>query len=220
MSDYYFNSCDYQSDCPSNCLSDCPSDCLSDCPSDCPSESQSDFSNDFSRSNVSDFSRDFSRSGISDFSRDFSSSNQDNFSCCDVSIEERTQLSIIANSDTICDLLSEIACKKISLNGYSYLNLNDSCSLFNFVVGNNKKQNSKDVRTVKCILDKWCINYIESKTIRVKLPNVKSGTFAKIYCAVSENLDVFSSFYGEDNSLYIETSNNCKAIKCIKSILC
>ncbi|WP_342985880.1 hypothetical protein [Clostridium saudiense] len=196
MSDYYFSSCDYSN------------------------ESQSDFSNsdvsNFSNSNVSDFSN----SSASDFSNDFSSSNQDNFSCCDVSIEERTQLSIIANSDTICDLLSEIACKKISLNGYSYLNLNDSCSLFNFVVGNNKRQNSKDVRTVECILDKWCINYIESKTIRVTLPNVKSGTFAKIYCAVSENLDVFSSFFGEDNSLYIETSDNCKAIKCIKSILC
>lgn len=178
MSDYYFSSCDYSN------------------------ESQSDFSNsdvsNFSNSNVSDFSNsstsDFSNSSASDFSNDFSSSNQDNFSCCDVSIEERTQLSIIANSDTICDLLSEIACKKISLNGYSYLNLNDSCSLFNFVVGNNKRQNSKDVRTVECILDKWCINYIESKTIRVTLPNVKSGTFAKIYCAVSENLDVFSSF--------------------------
>lgn len=204
MSDYYFSSCDYSN------------------------ESQSDFSNsdvsNFSNSNVSDFSSsstsDFSNSSASDFSNDFSSSNQDNFSCCDVSIEERTQLSIIANSDTICDLLSEIACKKISLNGYSYLNLNDSCSLFNFVVGNNKRQNSKDVRTVECILDKWCINYIESKTIRVTLPNVKSGTFAKIYCAVSENLDVFSSFFGEDNSLYIETSDNCKAIKCIKSILC
>ena len=204
MSDYYFNSCDYSN------------------------ESQSNFSNsdvsNFSNSNVSDFSNsstsDFSNSSASDFSNDFSSSNQDNFSCCDVSIEERTQLSIIANSDTICDLLSEIACKKISLNGYSYLNLNDSCSLFNFVVGNNKRQNSKDVRTVECILDKWCINYIESKTIRVTLPNVKSGTFAKIYCAVSENLDVFSSFFGEDNSLYIETSDNCKAIKCIKSILC
>ena len=203
MSDYYFSSCDYSN------------------------ESQSDFSNsdvsNFSNSNVSDFSNsstsDFSNSSASDFSNDFSSSNQDNFSCCDVSIEERTQLSIIANSDTICDLLSEIACKKISLNGYSYLNLNDSCSLFNFVVGNNKRQNSKDVRTVECILDKWCINYIESKTIRVTLPNVKSGTFAKIYCAVSENLDVFSSFFGEDNSLYIETSDNCKAIKCIKSIL-
>ena len=196
MSDYYFSSCDYSN------------------------ESQSDFSNsdvsNFSNSNVSDFSN----SSASDFSNDFSSSNQDNFSCCDVSIEERTQLSIIADSDTICDLLSEIACKKISLNGYSYLNLNDSCSLFNFVVGNNKRQNSKDVRTVECILDKWCINYIESKTIRVTLPNVKSGTFAKIYCAVSENLDVFSSFFGEDNSLYIETSDNCKAIKCIKSILC
>ena len=192
MSDYYFSSCDYSN------------------------ESQSDFSNsdvsNFSNSNVSDFSN--------SSTSDFSSSNQDNFSCCDVSIEERTQLSIIANSDTICDLLSEIACKKISLNGYSYLNLNDSCSLFNFVVGNNKRQNSKDVRTVECILDKWCINYIESKTIRVTLPNVKSGTFAKIYCAVSENLDVFSSFFGEDNSLYIETSDNCKAIKCIKSILC
>ena len=204
MSDYYFSSCDYSN------------------------ESQSDFSNsdvsNFSNSNVSDFSNsstsDFSNSSASDFSNDFSSSNQDNFSCCDVSIEERTQLSIIANSDTICDLLSEIACKKISLNGYSYLNLNDSCSLFNFVVGNNKRQNSKDVRTVECILDKWCINYIESKTIRVTLPNVKSGTFAKIYCSVSENLDVFSSFFGEDNSLYIETSDNCKAIKCIKSILC
>ncbi|WP_195952708.1 hypothetical protein [Clostridium saudiense] len=204
MSDYYFSSCDYSN------------------------ESQSDFSNsdvsNFSNSNVSDFSNsstsDFSNSSASDFSNDFSSSNQDNFSCCDVSIEERTQLSIIANSDTICDLLSEIACKKISLNGYSYLNLNDSCSLFNFIVGNNKRQNSKDVRTVECILDKWCINYIESKTIRVTLPNVKSGTFAKIYCAVSENLDVFSSFFGEDNSLYIETSDNCKAIKCIKSILC
>ena len=204
MSDYYFSSCDYSN------------------------ESQSDFSNsdvsNFSNSNVSDFSNsstsDFSNSSASDFSNDFSSSNQDNFSCCDVSIEERTQLSIIANSDTICDLLSEIACKKISLNGYSYLNLNDSCSLFNFVVGNNKRQNSKDVRTVECILDKWCINYIESKTIRVTLPNVKSGTFAKIYCAVSENLDVFSSFFGEYNSLYIETSDNCKAIKCIKSILC
>lgn len=204
MSDYYFSSCDYSN------------------------ESQSDFSNsdvsNFSNSNVSDFSNsstsDFSNSSASDFSNDFSSSNQDNFSCCDVSIEERTQLSIIANSDTICDLLSEIACKKISLNGYSYLNLNDSCSLFNFVVGNNKRQNSKNVRTVECILDKWCINYIESKTIRVTLPNVKSGTFAKIYCAVSENLDVFSSFFGEDNSLYIETSDNCKAIKCIKSILC
>lgn len=204
MSDYYFSSCDYSN------------------------ESQSYFSNsdvsNFSNSNVSDFSNsstsDFSNSSASDFSNDFSSSNQDNFSCCDVSIEERTQLSIIANSDTICDLLSEIACKKISLNGYSYLNLNDSCSLFNFVVGNNKRQNSKDVRTVECILDKWCINYIESKTIRVTLPNVKSGTFAKIYCAVSENLDVFSSFFGEDNSLYIETSDNCKAIKCIKSILC
>ena len=204
MSDYYFSSCDYSN------------------------ESQSDFSNsdvsNFSNSNVSDFSNsstsDFSNSSASDFSNDFSSSNQDNFSCCDVSIEERTQLSIIANSDTICDLLSEIACKKISLNGYSYLNLNDSCILFNFVVGNNKRQNSKDVRTVECILDKWCINYIESKTIRVTLPNVKSGTFAKIYCAVSENLDVFSSFFGEDNSLYIETSDNCKAIKCIKSILC
>lgn len=204
MSDYYFSSCDYSN------------------------ESQSDFSNsdvsNFSNSNVSDFSNsstsDFSNSSASDFSNDFSSSNQDNFSCCDVSIEERTQLSIIANSDTICDLLSEIACKKISLNGYSYLNLNDSCSLFNFVVGNNKRQNSKDVRTVECILDKWCINYIESKTIRVTLPNVKSGTFAKIYCAVSENLDVFSSFFGEDNSLYIETSDKCKAIKCIKSILC
>ena len=204
MSDYYFSSCDYSNEC------------------------QSDFSNsdvsNFSNSNVSDFSNsstsDFSNSSASDFSNDFSSSNQDNFSCCDVSIEERTQLSIIANSDTICDLLSEIACKKISLNGYSYLNLNDSCSLFNFVVGNNKRQNSKDVRTVECILDKWCINYIESKTIRVTLPNVKSGTFAKIYCAVSENLDVFSSFFGEDNSLYIETSDNCKAIKCIKSILC
>jgi hypothetical protein len=204
MSDYYFSSCDYSN------------------------ESQSNFSNsdvsNFSNSNVSDFSNsstsDFSNSSASDFSNDFSSSNQDNFSCCDVSIEERTQLSIIANSDTICDLLSEIACKKISLNGYSYLNLNDSCSLFNFVVGNNKRQNSKDVRTVECILDKWCINYIESKTIRVTLPNVKSGTFAKIYCAVSENLDVFSSFFGEDNSLYIETSDNCKAIKCIKSILC
>lgn len=204
MSDYYFSSCDYSN------------------------ESQSDFSNsdvsNFSNSNVSDFSNsstsDFSNSSASDFSNDFSSSNQDNFSCCDVSIEERTQLSIIANSDTICDLLSEIACKKISLNGYSYLNLNDSCSLFNFVVGNNKRQNSKDVRTVECILDKWCINYIESKIIRVTLPNVKSGTFAKIYCAVSENLDVFSSFFGEDNSLYIETSDNCKAIKCIKSILC
>lgn len=204
MSDYYFSSCDYSN------------------------ESQSDFSNsdvsNFSNSNVSDFSNsstsDFSNSSASDFSNYFSSSNQDNFSCCDVSIEERTQLSIIANSDTICDLLSEIACKKISLNGYSYLNLNDSCSLFNFVVGNNKRQNSKDVRTVECILDKWCINYIESKTIRVTLPNVKSGTFAKIYCAVSENLDVFSSFFGEDNSLYIETSDNCKAIKCIKSILC
>lgn len=204
MSDYYFSSCDYSN------------------------ESQSDFSNsdvsNFSNSNVSDFSNsstsDFSNSSASDFSNDFSSSNQDNFSCCDVSIEERTQLSIIANSDTICDLLSEIACKKISLNGYSYLNLNDSCSLFNFVVGNNKRQNSRDVRTVECILDKWCINYIESKTIRVTLPNVKSGTFAKIYCAVSENLDVFSSFFGEDNSLYIETSDNCKAIKCIKSILC
>ena len=204
MSDYYFSSCDYSN------------------------ESQSNFSNsdvsNFSNSNVSDFSNsstsDFSNSSASDFSNDFSSSNQDNFSCCDVSIEERNQLSIIANSDTICDLLSEIACKKISLNGYSYLNLNDSCSLFNFVVGNNKRQNSKDVRTVECILDKWCINYIESKTIRVTLPNVKSGTFAKIYCAVSENLDVFSSFFGEDNSLYIETSDNCKAIKCIKSILC
>lgn len=204
MSDYYFSSCDYSN------------------------ESQSDFSNsdvsNFSNSNVSDFSNsstsDFSNSSASDFSNDFSSSNQDNFSCCDVSIEERTQLSIIANSDTICDLLSEIACKKISLNGYSYLNLNDSCSLFNFVVGNNKRQNSKDVRTVECILDKWCINYIESKTIRVTLPNVKSGTFAKIYCAVSENLDVFSSFFGEDNSLYIETSDKCKAIKRIKSILC
>ena len=166
MSDYYFSSCDYSN------------------------ESQSDFSNsdvsNFSNSNVSDFSNsstsDFSNSSASDFSNDFSSSNQDNFSCCDVSIEERTQLSIIANTDTICDLLSEIACKKISLNGYSYLNLNDSCSLFNFVVGNNKRQNSKDVRTVECILDKWCINYIESKTIRVTLPNVKSGTFAKIYC--------------------------------------
>ena len=194
MSDYYFSSCDYSN------------------------ESQSDFSNsdvsNFSNSNVSDFSNssasDFSNSSASDFSNDFSSSNQDNFSCCDVSIEERTQLSIIANSDTICDLLSEIACKKISLNGYSYLNLNDSCSLFNFVVGNNKRQNSKDVRTVECILDKWCINYIESKTIRVTLPNVKSGTFAKIYCAVSENLDVFSSFFGEDNCSLNKKMTNIK----------
>ena len=210
MSDYYFSSCDYSNESQSDFSN-----------SDVSDFSNSDVSN-FSNSNVSDFSNsstsDFSNSSASDFSNDFSSSNQDNFSCCDVSIEERTQLSIIANSDTICDLLSEIACKKISLNGYSNLNLNDSCSLFNFVVGNNKRQNSKDVRTVECILDKWCINYIESKTIRVTLPNVKSGTFAKIYCAVSENLDVFSSFFGEDNSLYIETSDNCKAIKCIKSI--
>lgn len=192
MSDYYFSSCD------------------------CSNENQSDFSNsnlsDFSNSNLSDFSN----SNLSDFSM----SNEDNFSCRDISIEERTQLSIIENSDTICDLLSEIARKKISLNGYSYLNLNNRCSLFNFVVGNSNKQNLREVKTVKCILDNRCIDFIESKTIRVTLPNSKSGTFAKIYCAVSENLDVFSSFFGEDNSLYIETSDNCRAIKIIKSILC
>lgn len=142
-----------------------------------------------------------------------------NYSLCnDINIEERTQLSIITDADTICDLLSTLECEKISLNGYSYLNLHDNCNLFTFVVGNNKKQTPNDVRTVECLLNKWCIDYVSSKTLKISLPYYSKNIFAKIFCKLSENLDIYSSYIGEDNSLYIESSNNKKAINCIKSI--
>lgn len=154
-----------------------------------------------------------------DYSNENLSSCPNDFSCNDIHIEERIQISIITDSDTICDLLSTLECEKISLNGYSYLNLNDNCNLFNFVVGNNEKQTSNDVRTVECLLNKWCIDYVSSKILKIYLPSYSKNIFAKIYCKLSENLDIYSSYLGEDNSIYIETSNNKRAINCIKSIL-
>ena len=128
-----------------------------------------------------------------DYSNENLSSCPNDFSCNDIHIEERIQISIITDSDTICDLLSTLECEKISLNGYSYLNLHDNCNLFNFVVGNNEKQTSNDVRTVECLLNKWCIDYVSSKILKIYLPSYSKNIFRLLiqrkYITLSPDID-------------------------------
>ena len=47
-----------------------------------------------------------------DYSNKNLSSCPNDFSCNDIHIEERIQISIITDSDTICDLLSTLECEK------------------------------------------------------------------------------------------------------------
>ena len=132
--------------------------------------------------------------------------------------EIRTQLSILEDSDTICDLLEAIADEGINIDGYLYQNIQCDNNLFTFVVGNKDEQSESDLRTVKCILKKWCIDYIESDTVRVSAPTNKPGVLAKIYCALNDCLDIYSSYNASCNAIYIETSDSCKATKIINSL--
>ncbi|MEN8076554.1 hypothetical protein ABFP60_06280 [Clostridioides difficile] len=132
--------------------------------------------------------------------------------------EIRTQLSILEDSDTICDLLEAIADEGINIDGYLYQNIQCDNNLFTFVVGNKDEQSESDLRTVKCILKKWCIDYIESDTVRVSAPTNKPGVLAKIYCALNDCLDIYSSYNASCNAIYIETSDSCKAAKIINSL--
>lgn len=132
--------------------------------------------------------------------------------------EIRTQISILEDSDVICDLLESIANENIPIDGYFYQDVKCDNNLFTFTVGNNKEQSNCDLRSVKCILEKKCIDYIESDTIRVSFSNNNPAILSKIYCDLNDILDIYSSYYSSCNGIYIETSDNCKAVKIINSL--
>ena len=138
--------------------------------------------------------------------------------CSYFKAEIRTQITILADSDTICYLLKEIHDNCINLDGYYYQNIECDSNIFTFVVGNENEQSSSDLRTVQCILKKWCIDYLENDTVRVIINHNTPGALAKIYCALAKCLDVYSSYYAQRKGIYIETSNNCKAVKIINSL--
>ena len=139
-------------------------------------------------------------------------------SCSCFKAEIRTQITILEDSDTICDLLKELQDNSINLDGYYYQNIECDINIFTFEVGNEKEQSSSDLRTVECLLKKWCIDYLENDTVRVFINNNTPKILAKIYCALSDSLDVYSSYYAQRKGIYIETSDNCKAINIINSL--
>ena len=84
-----------------------------------------------------------------------------------------------------------------------------------------KPTNECNMRCKYCFAEKYGYSdsILDLKILKIYLPSYSKNIFAKIYCKLSENLDIYSSYLGEDNSIYIETSNNKRAINCIKSIL-
>ena len=138
--------------------------------------------------------------------------------CNNYTSELRTQISLVSDSDTICDLLETIANDGINIDGFLYQDVECDNSLFTFAVGNKAEQSISDLKAVECILKKSCVNYIESDTIRVSAQTNTPGVLAKIYCALNESLDVYSSYNASCNGIYIETSDSCKAAKIINSL--
>lgn len=138
--------------------------------------------------------------------------------CSHFKAEIRTQITILQDSDTICDLLKEIHDNGINLDGYCYQNIECDSNIFTFSVGNEREQSSSDLRTVECILKKWCIDYLINDTVRVIMDHNTPKALAKIYCALSKCLDVYSSYNAQRKGIYIETSDNCKAVKIINSL--
>lgn len=132
--------------------------------------------------------------------------------------EARTQFTVIVNSETLCNLLTLIGNEDISLDGFLLQSLNDNCTLFTFTVGDANGQPSTWVGIVRCILKKLCINYLESDVAKITASSSGPGTLAKIYCALSDELDVYSSYNGDTNIIFIETDCIDKAIKIIEKL--
>lgn len=132
-------------------------------------------------------------------------------------VEKRTQFSIIENSDTICDLLISIADSNINIDGFLYQNIECGTNLLIFAIGDENSQSECDLKAVKCILKNMDINYIENEALRVSTPSIEPGVLASLYCALSDEVKVYSSYNAEKKGIYFETSDNCKAAKIINS---
>jgi hypothetical protein len=132
----------------------------------------------------------------------------------------KTQFTFCVNDNLLSCILSNIADCGINLNGYeqtSFQKHDIKFNLIRLVPGTTEAQSKKDVLTVKEILRDSGVRFQQKTVIQLlELPSAVPGQVSMIFAALWCRVKVFAIYIGEDNTLFLDVSNNKRAV-CILS---
>ncbi|MGD0154184.1 MAG: hypothetical protein ABSC17_10615 [Thermacetogeniaceae bacterium] len=136
----------------------------------------------------------------------------------------RTQFSFIADDHTLSSILSNIANMGITITGYMqtrliYLDNNDKNehhpkqNIVRLVAGNAHSETSSDLSGVRDALASLHVDFQEKAILQalgiiLEIPGQISTIFGALWCKVA----VFALYNGEENTLFVDTSDTCKAL--------
>jgi hypothetical protein len=125
----------------------------------------------------------------------------------------RTQFSFITNEHTLSCILSDIAEKKININGYSQTKINLNENVVRLVVGSTSSETDNDLFEVGNILKTFDVRFKKKGIIQIPTVSGIPGQINAIFSALWCKLNVKALYYGEDSLLYIDVLNLNKALK-------
>lgn len=129
----------------------------------------------------------------------------------------KTQFSFCVSDKILSCILSEIANQGININGYEqsiFPAKHKKCNTVRLVPGTTDSQSQDDVCTVITILRDLGVCFNQKKVIQIlDLSAGVPGQINAIYGALWCKVDVFSIYIGEDNTLFLDVSNNDKTIR-------
>ncbi|ANX11734.1 hypothetical protein ABE41_006910 [Fictibacillus arsenicus] len=127
----------------------------------------------------------------------------------------KTQFSFCVSDKKLSCILSEIANQGININGYeqSVFPTKRNFNMVRLVPGTTESQTKDDYYTVIAILRDFGVCFNQKKVIQIlDLPAGVPGQINTIFGALWCKVDVFSIYIGENDSLYLDVSDNHKAI--------
>lgn len=136
--------------------------------------------------------------------------DRNNFFCPDI----RTELIINQNSQTVCNILQELNCQDIQIDGYSLQAINDKCTVFRFVVGGPNEQSLTDIDVAKAILCELGVKFLEAPIIKVNTNN--NFNLADTFCALQRNVDVAASYYARTTGAYFQVDEINEALSTLR----
>lgn len=133
----------------------------------------------------------------------------------------KTQFTFCVSDEQLSCILNKIANQGININGYEQSVCQTKCNQINMirlVPGTTDVQGNNDVITVISILRKLDVMFRQKKVIQIlDLPPGVPGQINAIFGVLWCKVNVFSIYLGEDNTLYLDVSNNEKAIRILSS---
>lgn len=136
--------------------------------------------------------------------------DRDNFNCPDV----RTELIVNQSPQTICNILQELKCQNIQIDGFSIQAICDKCSVFRFVVGGANRQSLTDVDIAKSILCQKDIDFLETAILKVDTD--RNFNLADAYCALQRNVNVAAAYFGRTDGVYFQVDKLIEAINTLR----